>query len=393
MSSVQLPPFQGVTVTVRAINTGGKLICPSDTLVQPRIEGHEIFNLPNIAFLIEHGPSKTKVLFDGGVRKDFQNFSPAGMRQLLKCVPDMHAPFDVRDVLDRAGYDCDNLTSLIWSHHHWDHIGDATRFPDHCEIVVGPGFKKAFLPGWPVNQDSPLLEQDFANKALREIDFGIDGCAIGGFNAVDFFGDGSFYLLDTPGHSIGHMCGLARTDEQHFVFMGGDICHFPGSFRPTSRFPMPDPLPEDASLDPHFTRPCPASVFTCCHPAGQEGGRLKPYYSVSRYEKTIYDNPGLADSSVERLSNFDASPNVLVAIAHDPAIAAYIPTIDQPGRERSSINNWKAQGLKERCHWDFLNELPQNGKPGRPKLVDGYECAGQKYRFDFDAMTLRADQN
>lgn len=38
------------------------------------------------------------------------------------------------------------------------------------------------------------------------------------------FGDGSFYLLEAPGHATGHMCGLARTtaDPPLFVFMGAD---------------------------------------------------------------------------------------------------------------------------------------------------------------------------
>jgi hypothetical protein len=109
---------------------------------------------------------------------------------------------------------------------------------------------------------------------------------------------------------------------------------------------------------------------------------------VSRYENTIYANPDLADDSVAKLAALDASPNVLVAIAHDPAIAAYVPTIDQPGKETSNINDWKTQGFKELCHWDFLNELPRGGNPGRPKLVEGYECAGQKYFYDLEYMTL-----
>ena len=99
MPQIQAPPSRGVSVTVRVINTGAKIICPTDTCCQPRIKGHESLNLPTLAFLIEHEPSRTKILFDAGVRKDFQHFSPAGMRQLNKCVPDMHVPYDVRDVL------------------------------------------------------------------------------------------------------------------------------------------------------------------------------------------------------------------------------------------------------------------------------------------------------
>jgi hypothetical protein len=37
---------------------------------------------------------------------------------------------------------------------------------------------------------------------LRKIDFSSTTLAIGGFAAVDFFGDGSFYLLDVPGVSL-----------------------------------------------------------------------------------------------------------------------------------------------------------------------------------------------
>lgn len=170
--------------------------------------------------------------------------------------------------------------------------------------------------------------------------------------------------------------------------MGGDICHFAGSFRPTPDIPMPDPLPVDTPLDHDLPRPCPASVFTCCHPSGHEAGRQTPYYTVSRYEKTIYTDPDVANSSVGKLANFDASPNVMVAIAHDTAIATHVPTIDQPGKERSAMNDWRRQGLKELCRWDFLNELPRDGSPGRPKMADGYQCAGQKYFYDLEYMTL-----
>ncbi len=68
---------------------------------------------------------------------------------------------------------------------------------------------------------------------MREIDFQ-EPLTIGSFSAVDFFGDGSFYLLNSPGHAIGHMSGLARTstNPDTFIFMGGDLCHHGGQMRP-----------------------------------------------------------------------------------------------------------------------------------------------------------------
>jgi len=63
---------------------------------------------------------------------------------------------------------------------------------------------------------------------MQEIDFESD-FKIGKFNAFDYFGDGSFYLLDVPGHAIGHMCGLVRTTSTSFILLGADSCHFAGT--------------------------------------------------------------------------------------------------------------------------------------------------------------------
>jgi glyoxylase-like metal-dependent hydrolase (beta-lactamase superfamily II) len=90
------------------------------------------------------------------------------------------------------------------------------------EVVVGPGFKENFMPGYPTVPDAIFVDANFANRTIREIAFD-EAFKIGKFPAYDFFGDGSFYLLDTPGHAIGHMCGLARTTPSTFVLLGGDI--------------------------------------------------------------------------------------------------------------------------------------------------------------------------
>ena len=57
------------------------------------------------------------------------------------------------------------------------------------------------MPGYPAKGDSPILESDYEGRALNEIDFRDTGLRLGQFRAMDFFGDGSFYLLDSPGVS------------------------------------------------------------------------------------------------------------------------------------------------------------------------------------------------
>jgi glyoxylase-like metal-dependent hydrolase (beta-lactamase superfamily II) len=48
------------------------------------------------------------------------------------------------------------------SHWHWDHIGDPSTFPPKTDLVVGPGFKEAMLPGAPANPESPIQEKDYS---------------------------------------------------------------------------------------------------------------------------------------------------------------------------------------------------------------------------------------
>lgn len=102
--------------------------------------------------------------------------------------------------------------------------------PDSVNVIVGPGFRKIFQPAYPINEESQLLETDWEGRELVELEFK-SGLRLGRFRAVDYFNDGSFYILDAPGHAVGHICALARVskgsrvEEDTFVFMGGDACH------------------------------------------------------------------------------------------------------------------------------------------------------------------------
>jgi glyoxylase-like metal-dependent hydrolase (beta-lactamase superfamily II) len=172
----------------------------------------------------------------------------------------------VHEVLTDAGVALEDVESVVWSHWHFDHTGDMSKFPTSVKIVVGSGFKENLLPGYPANPDSALLETDYEGHEMEEIEFDTS-IKIGQFNAFDFFGDGSFYLLDVPGHAIGHMCGLARTTATTFVLLGADACHFAGAMRPSEYIPLPEQLvPETFGLDSYFQNPCPCSMFGDCHP-------------------------------------------------------------------------------------------------------------------------------
>lgn len=148
---------------------------------------------------------------------------------------------------------------------HFDHSGNISKLNPKTDLIVGPGFKDRFLPGYPANQDSALFEADFKDRNVIEAPFS-DKFKVGGYQAYDYFGDGSLVILNVPGHTTGHISALVRTTSDSFVFLGGDVCHFAGVIRPSEYIPLPDPIPSMINLSKRFPAPCPCSVFTECHP-------------------------------------------------------------------------------------------------------------------------------
>lgn len=210
---------------------------------------------------------------------------------------------------------------------------------------------------------------------VTEIKFDLDQ-KIGQYPSHDLFGDGSFYLLDVPGHAIGHISGLARTTPDTFVFMGGDVCHFGGSYRPTQYAPMPSAIPTGVPLDSRYTTPCSCSIFQSVHQDPKDF-RTSPFYSVTQDPKGWYVDSKAAQTSVNRLAEFDADPNVFVCIAHDGGL---IPVVDW--FPEGTLNLWKERGWKEISKWGFVNELPYDGKPGRPWIAPGLVKNGTVLRKD-----------
>ncbi|KAF2628508.1 Metallo-hydrolase/oxidoreductase [Macroventuria anomochaeta] len=384
MTSLNVPPSASC-VRLRAIDAKTQMCVSSRGFIQPLIPGFEILNLTSITFLIEHSILGKKVLFDCGARKDFENFSPATKKRLNVNIKGLSVEKDVHEIVQNAGIPLKELDAMIWSHWHWDHHGAAEKYPPHVKIVVGPGFKHNFMPGYPINPDAFLLNANFEGREVHEMTFS-DAFKIGEFRAHDYFGDGSFYLLDTPGHAIGHICGLARTTPSTFVFLGGDICHFGGSFRPSTSIQMPDPVP-DEHLDQHLPHPCPCSLFTEVHPAGpeSEASKTSPFFEVSGFAQSAYVDREAAAQCIEELQRFDAHPDVLVCIAHDSTLLRVLPFLND--QHEKDLNDWQDQGYKEKARWGWLNELPRQGKPGREMYVQGVRQNGELVE---DFMKLKA---
>ncbi|KAK6378859.1 hypothetical protein LTS17_006562 [Exophiala oligosperma] len=305
---------------------------------------------PCLTFLLEH-PSGRKLVFDLGIRKDYQNYSPTIANYIPTTNYTIEVTKNVADILDENDIPISSIEAVIWSHWHWDHIGDPSTFPSSTDLVVGQGFKDAMLPGYPGNPDSPIRQSDYEGRNLREITFETCGLRIGKFPAHDYFGDGSFYLLDSPGHAVGHLCGLARTtvDPPTFILMGGDICHYPGIFRPSEWRHMPDkisPNPFDLHSETGHNVPF------CLGSAWEE-------LQVSRNRKSTeplfelnfgHDIP-LARNTRDQLQELNCDDDIFVIVAHDAGVR------DQVAHFPESLNDWKKKGWAAETRWTFLRDL------------------------------------
>lgn len=340
-------PASNTTVKVRIINTTSQIDgIPTASFFSPNIKGHTHLSIPAFSFLIEH-PSKKLILFDLGVRKDHENYSPRILSRLKEGGWKIAVKQGVREQLEAHGVDGKDIDAIIWSHWHWDHVGDASTFDKHTALVVGPGFKDAFTPGYPTTKDCPILESDYEGRELKEIAFD-QGLKIGRFRAFDYFGDGSFYLLDSPGHAIGHLCGLARvtTSPSTFVLMGGDSCHHGGEFRPSAYRQIPSSIFPNP-LDNKSKTPCPGSLFDDLY---RDGDSKKPFYAVA---EDMAHNHAEAEETIDKVIEADGHDEVFVVMAHDHSLLSVVDFFPK------YATDFKSKGWAEEGRWLFLKDFAE----------------------------------
>jgi len=187
---------------------------------------------PAMSFLLRHSSKKT-IIFDLGIRKDWRtNFPPT----LVKRIETFFAPVDIsRDVVDSlraGGLEPKDIHYVIMSHVHWDHIGNTHLFPT-SEFIAGGGTKEVLENGTSHSKEDPKFnEAVFWKDTLPEgrtryLSEDVNWIQLGPFpRAYDFFGDGSVYIIDAPGHLPGHINVLARNSpDGSWIYLGGDSAH------------------------------------------------------------------------------------------------------------------------------------------------------------------------
>ena len=373
-SSINIPASNS-TCTVRIIDTTSYGKCAAQFLFQPSVPGHNVAAFPCFAFLITNNTTNTHILFDLGIRKDWRDGYPQSSI-ISNIVGDdklMHVSVEksITEILDAQPdiASTKDISAAIWSHIHWDHRGDISLFPPSTKLVIGPGTRETY-PTCDAKPESDVWPYEYEGRQVHELSSSDLSLSIGGYPAYDYFGDGSFYLLSSPGHAVGHLCALARVTPDSFVFMGGDCAHHPGQYRPTSANPLPesvtfkspsyifsnDLIPGPPTLAPRPIPTCPgAFVAEQLHP--HKCGD-KPFYKL---DEIASHNIEEADESNTKMQAFDADERVLVIIGHDVTVEDCVPFYPEVLNGWKEAG-WKEAGWKEKCRWEFLRDFELDGE-------------------------------
>jgi glyoxylase-like metal-dependent hydrolase (beta-lactamase superfamily II) len=175
---------------------------------------------PSGVFLYEAGDDR-RVLFDTGYAAGDWHTGWQGSvyRRLLP--PLVEAADDIAVQLQRDGVDPASISHVVLSHLHPDHVGGVSRFPDATFVLteglgrtlatprLREGVLRGLLPDWfPQASRRVLTRSDFAPVEIA-------GVAV---SAADLFGDGSYLVLDLPGHANGHVGAVI----DHRIVLAGD---------------------------------------------------------------------------------------------------------------------------------------------------------------------------
>jgi glyoxylase-like metal-dependent hydrolase (beta-lactamase superfamily II) len=372
---VLIPASQN-TVEVSIVDTTSFMSgFPASTFVEPDVPGFETMSAGSYAFVIKHKHPGSRgkydtLVFDLCVRKDWENLPKTFVQGIKAAGFGISVEKDVATILRENGQDLNEVGAIILSHWHFDHVGDPQTFPTTTDLIVGPGFKQHCMPAYPTDKESHLDERAWQDRELHEIDFaGAKGLQIGRFQAYDFYGDGSFYLLDSPGHAVGHMSALARTtaDTTSFLLLGGDIAHHCGGFRPSPYVP----LPEMVSPSPfsHMKTACPGKIFVAIHP---KKSREEPFFDPVRSPEGWHLEAAEAKESIEKLIEADAYDKNFPVMAHDCSLAGVVDLYPK------TANAWMGKGWKEQSRGGFLSSFAVTVEENAPSTSDSSQNGGAK---------------
>ncbi|OCF35573.1 hypothetical protein I316_02627 [Kwoniella heveanensis BCC8398] len=209
--------------------------------------------------------------------------------------------------------------------------GDLDTLPQPAPpIVLGPGSLESIGPGYPVDPNAAwpakwIEKYTFIELPSRDTqgDWTDEIASLGNpsggkrrwekmacfDHAIDWYGDGSLWFIDGPGHSPGHIMALCRVTAK------------------------PETLPTSESED--LRSPIPVV----------DG---KPQLAV---------DPELATYTIGQLTRMSRENNVMVILAHEAQVDGVVDKFPE------SLNDWRSKGWKEKKEKEVTEAARKRGVP------------------------------
>ncbi|KAF8195443.1 beta-lactamase-like protein [Pholiota molesta] len=227
MTTLPAPTSDQAFCNVSALE-GGTMNAPDEMFIADGAPGQRS-TLPSLCFLIQHSNRPEKIVFDLGINRDLSKYPPAVLGEVGGS--DSEALFRVGNTptvlesLAKGGLSPDDIDFVCISHAHWDHTGEPHAFKKST-FLVGDECRPLFDNAYPINPKSWLSSDLYPADRTRYLPVG-GWSPLGPFpRAFDFYGDSSLYIVDSPGHSSGHITILARTSpDGAWIYLAADSAH------------------------------------------------------------------------------------------------------------------------------------------------------------------------
>ena len=233
-------------LTIHALS-GGSLTLSEKFFITPN-DPDARFAVPSLCFLVQHivpasstSPEKTtRIVFDLGLRRDLTKYPESLQRHCAGRQPISTDP-DVVKSLEEGGLTVDDIDYVVLSHVHYDHVGMPSDFSNaKTKFIIGPGAGDLLSGKKVLDIGSHSVFEPDLLPADRTVELAAPESGGSSYDGrwkweryslfpstIDFFGDGSLFVVNAPGHLPGHINLLApvSSSSRKAVYLAGDACH------------------------------------------------------------------------------------------------------------------------------------------------------------------------